>query len=98
MLQKRGLSGGEAMAFAAAHHRPIEGAVATIGVSDRVAFLRKTYGHLGVALIAFAAITGGMMRFASETSLKFSAWALSNGAAWLFVMLAFMVVGMVAQR
>jgi hypothetical protein len=34
------------MAFAqAARLRPIEGAVATVGVSDRVAFLRKTYAH-----------------------------------------------------
>ena len=41
--------------------RPIAGAVATMGVSDRVAFLRKTYSLLGVALIAFAAITAGMM-------------------------------------
>ncbi len=86
------------MGFAAAHHRPIEGAVATIGVSDRVAFLRKTYGHLGVALIAFAAITGGMMRFATATSLKFSTWALSGGWTWLLVLLAFMVVGIVAER
>jgi hypothetical protein len=31
--------------------RPIEGAVATLGVSDRVTFLRKTYAHLGAALI-----------------------------------------------
>ena len=55
-----------------------EGAVATLGVSDRVAFLRKTYAHLGVALIAFAAITGGMMRFAPEISFKFSRWALQG--------------------
>ena len=43
------------MAFAQQLARPIQGAVATLGVSDRVAFLRKTYAHLGVALIAFAA-------------------------------------------
>ena len=33
------------MAFAQSA-RPIPGAVATLGVSDRVTFLRKTYGHL----------------------------------------------------
>ena len=60
----------------AANRRPIEGAVATLGVSDRVVFLRKTYAHLGVALLGFALLTGMIMRFASETSLKASLWAL----------------------
>jgi len=78
--------------------RPIEGAVATLGVSDRVAFLRKTYAHLGVALIAFAAITAGMMRFATETSLKFSLWAFKGQWNWLAVLGLFMVVGWVAEK
>ncbi|MDQ3365447.1 MAG: hypothetical protein M3680_08470 [Myxococcota bacterium] len=62
------------MAFAQSS-RPIPGAVATLGVSDRVTFLRKTYAHLGVALIAFALIAGGMMSFMPEVSLRFSIWA-----------------------
>jgi FtsH-binding integral membrane protein len=78
--------------------RPIEGAVATLGVSDRVQFLRKTYAHLGLALIAFALITGGMMRFATETSLKFSMWALRGSWNWILVLVLFMVVGYVADR
>lgn len=86
------------MAFAATSHRSIEGAVATVGVSDRIAFLRKTYAHLGVALIAFAAITGGMMKFAPETSLKFSSWAFSSGWSWLIVLGAFLLVGWLAER
>jgi FtsH-binding integral membrane protein len=86
------------MAFAATSHRSIEGAVATVGISDRVSFLRKTYAHLGVALLAFAAITGGMMRFAPETSLKFSAWALRGQWNWLLVIGAFMLVGWLAER
>ena len=85
------------MAFAQSSRRPIEGAVATLGVSDRVAFLRRTYAHLGVALLAFAAIAGGMMRFMPETSFKFSRWALQGRWTWLMVILAFMVVGWVAQ-
>lgn len=86
------------MAFAqSAARRPIEGAVATMGVSDRVTFLRKTYSHLGVALIAFAAITAGMMRFMPETSLRFSAWALT-GYHWLLVLGLFMAVGWIAER
>ncbi|MBL0212622.1 MAG: US12 family protein [Myxococcales bacterium] len=78
--------------------RPIEGAVATLGVSDRVQFLRKTYLHLGVALVAFAAVTAGMMRFMTETSLKFSAWALQGRWNWLMVLGMFMVVGYVAEK
>jgi len=88
------------MAFgqSASAARPIEGAVATMGVSDRVAFLRKTYAHLGVALIAFAAITGGMLKFAPETSLRFSAWAFQGAFNWIIVLLLFMGVGYVAER
>jgi FtsH-binding integral membrane protein len=87
------------MAFGqSASVRPIEGAVATMGVSDRVAFLRKTYAHLGVALIAFAVITAGMMRFMTVTSLKFSDWALRGRWNWMMVLGLFMVVGWVAER
>jgi FtsH-binding integral membrane protein len=79
--------------------RPIEGAVATLGVSDRVAFLRKTYAHLGIALIAFAVVTGGFIRFGTEASLKFSLWALSGGGFnWLIVLGLFMAVGWLAQK
>jgi FtsH-binding integral membrane protein len=85
------------MAFAQSS-RPIEGAVATVGVSDRVAFLRRTYAHLGAALIAFAMIAFGMMRFMPETSFKFSRWALSGRWNWFLVLAAFMIVGYVAER
>ena len=85
------------MAFAQSA-RPIEGAVATLGVSDRVSFLRKTYAHLGAALLAFAFVAGGMMRFMPETSLKFSAWALRGRWNWFLVLALFMVVGYVAER
>lgn len=86
------------MAFAqTAARRPIEGAVATLGVSDRVEFLRKTYGLLGIALVGFAVLTGGLMVYATNVSLAFSRWAF-NGYTFLFVLLLFMGVGMVAQR
>ena len=86
------------MAFAqTAARRPIAGAVATLGVSDRVAFLRKTYGLLGVALIAFAVLTGGLMGLATDFSMAFTRWAL-HGYDWLLVLGAFMLIGMVAQR
>ncbi len=79
--------------------RPIEGAVATLGVSDRVTFLRKTYAHLGGALIAFALLTAGLIKFATEFSLKFSETALGgNRWSWLLVLGLFMVVNMGAQK
>ena len=86
------------MALAAVRNRPIPGAVATVGVSERVAFLRRTYAHLGVALLAFAALTAGMMRFTPEFSFGFSKWALQGRLTWLLVMVAFMAVGSIAER
>ncbi len=87
------------MAFAAmADRRPIRGAVATLGVSERVSFLRRTYAHLGIALVAWAAATAGMMRFMPETSLSFSKWALTGRWNWFLVLGAFMLVGYVAER
>jgi uncharacterized protein len=87
------------MAFGAAarHERPIEGAVATLGVSDRVAFLRKTYGLLGVSLIAWAAATAGFFRYMPETSFKISRWALGGQLNWLVVIGLLVASGMVAQ-
>lgn len=78
--------------------RPIEGAVATVGVSDRLAFIRKTYSLLTIALIGFAGMTAGIIKFAPETSLRFSSWALQGRWNWLLVIGLFMVVGMVAQK
>lgn len=87
------------MAYAQlAARRPIAGAVATLGVSDRVAFLRRTYGLLGVALIAFAVLTAGMMRYATEASFRFSAWAFNGQLNWLLVFGLFMLVGYIGQR
>jgi FtsH-binding integral membrane protein len=81
-----------------ANARPIAGAVATLGVSDRVAFLRKTYMLLSVALIGFAGLTAGIIKFAPETSYRFSAWAFGGSLNWLLVLGMFMVVGYVAQK
>ena len=78
--------------------RPIQGAVATVGVSDRVAFLRRTYAHLGIALIAWAALTAGILRYMPETSIRFSEWALNGRWNWFLVIIAFAGIGWVAQR
>lgn len=84
------------MAFAQTSRRPIEGAVATIGVSDRVDFLRKTYGLLGVSLVVFAALTGLLMR--TSFSQSFTMWAFGGQFNWLMVLGLFMVTGVVAQK
>lgn len=84
--------------MALANSRPIPGAVATLGVSERVTFLRRTYGLLSLALIGFAASTFVIMRAMTETSYKFSAWAIQGRWSWLMVMGAFMLVGYMAER
>src|SRR5690242_6592337 len=88
------------MGFASATRlqgRPIAGAVATVGVSDRVAFLRKTYAHLGIALIAFAAVTAFMMKDMTATCLKFAVWG-GQGFNWLLVLAMFIGVNIGAQK
>jgi hypothetical protein len=77
--------------------RPIEGAVATQGVSDRVTFLRKTYAHLGGALIAFALVTAAIMNYATELSLKFAGFG-GTGMNFLLIMLLFIGVNYGAQK
>ncbi len=76
----------------------IPDAVATYGISDRVAFLRRTYAVLGAALLAWAGLTAAMMRFATEASLQLSTWALRGRWSWLIVLVLFMLIGTVAQR
>lgn len=86
------------MAFAQESARPIPGAVATLGVSDRVAFLRKSYGLLGGALIVWAAASAYIFRYMPEMSFKWSRWALGNGGInWLIVIGLLMASGMFAQ-
>jgi len=82
--------------MALAQARVIRGAVATLGVSERVSFLRKTYAHLGVALLLFTGLTAGLMQ--TDFSLGFSSWALQGNLSWLLVMVAFMGVGVIAQK
>src|ERR1051325_8276396 len=83
----------------AARLRPIEGAVATVGVSDRVTFLRKTYAHLGGALIVFAAITAILMRYATDFSIGHMRWAFEPRSFHvLLVLLGFIGGNMLCQR
>ncbi|MEJ7598023.1 MAG: Bax inhibitor-1 family protein [Kofleriaceae bacterium] len=61
-------------------------------------FLRKTYAHLGGALIAFAIVTGLIMKFATSFSWGFSKWALKGQWNWIGVIVLFMICGYVAER
>src|SRR5687767_7892561 len=82
---------------ARAQQRSIPGAVATVGVNERVAFLRRTYGHLGAAILAFVAVTYGFMQ--TETAARFTFWAIGGGGFnWLIVLGAFMLVGFITDR
>ncbi len=78
--------------------RSLRDVSATFGVSDRRAFLQRTYTLLGVALVGLAAVAGGMMAFAPQTSLAMSRWAFSGAWNWLLVLGLFMVVGFGAER
>jgi uncharacterized protein len=75
--------------------RSIEGAVATLGVSDRVSFLRKTYAHLGVALILFAGITAALFKFAPGLTWKMSTLFGTSifGMLGLILILVFLMAG-----
>jgi len=86
------------MAFGSAmqRERVIPGAVATLGVSDRVTFLRRTYGLLGISLLVWAGASAALFRFATETSFRWSKWALS-GYNWFAVIALLVISGMVAQ-
>jgi FtsH-binding integral membrane protein len=87
------------MALAQSARRPIEGAVATLGVSDRVDFLRKTYSHLGLAVVAFALLTAGILKYMTALSWRMSEWAVMHERwHWAIVLGAFMGIGYVADR
>jgi FtsH-binding integral membrane protein len=81
---------------ARAQQRSIPGAVATVGVNERVAFLRRTYGHLGAAILAFVAVTYFMVN--SSFGEQFTRWAFGGRLNWLLVLGLFMVVGFITDR
>jgi len=83
------------MAFAHADSRPIRGAVATLGVSERVAFLRRTYAHLGGALIVWAVATALFM--STELSLRYVMWVGQGTMNMLLVLGGFIAAGYAAQ-
>lgn len=78
------------------NHRPIHGAVATLGVSERVAFLRRTYAHLCGAILLWAGATALFMQ--SEYSLRYVLWVGQGTMNMLLVFGGFLVAGYAARR
>lgn len=82
---------------AAAQQRSIPGAVATVGVNDRVAFLRRTYGLLAVAVLAFVALAAAFVT--SGLGAQFTDWMYRGGTLnFVIVMGLFIGSGYLTQR
>jgi hypothetical protein len=86
------------MAFgnAQAYQRPIPGAVATVGVDERVRFVRMTYAHLGGAIGLFVLLEYLFLKSSMAESLVI--WAFSGSWNWLLFMGAFMAAGWLADK
>ncbi|HEY4232721.1 MAG TPA: Bax inhibitor-1 family protein [Lacipirellulaceae bacterium] len=63
---------------------------------ERLAFIRKTYTHLTVAIYAFAAIEYAL--FQTEFPNLMMNWLGTNRYSWLLVMGGFLVVSWIADR
>jgi len=64
--------------------------------SARVAFIRKTYLHLGGAVLAFIAVEAALIT--SPLAQPIVQTLLGGRMSWLIVPAAFMAVGWVADR
>ena len=65
-------------------------------ISERMAFIRKTYLHLGGAVLAFIALVAALIN--SPLAQPIVQTMLGGRMSWLLVLGAFMVVGWVADR
>jgi FtsH-binding integral membrane protein len=73
---------------------------ATAGVSDRMRFIRLTYIHLFAAILVFAGLEYVLMKVPvvfEKVSMPILEFALGGQYNWGIVLLAFMVVGWVAD-
>ncbi len=80
--------------------RGIEGADATVGISDRVRFIRLTYLHLMGAIATFAGLLYLLMTnetLITKVSIPLSTFALGGRANWAVVLGVFMVVSWIAD-
>ncbi|HYO59621.1 Bax inhibitor-1 family protein [Archangium sp.] len=64
--------------------------------SARIAFIRKTYLHLGGAVLAFIAVEAALLK--SPLAQPLVQTLLGGRMSWLIVLGAFMLVGWVAER
>jgi FtsH-binding integral membrane protein len=65
------------------------------GASERAAFIRRTYAHLAVAVLAFIAVEWMLLQLPIAGGI---ARAMTGGYSWLIVLAAFMGVSWLAER
>ena len=69
----------------------------TRSASERVAFIRRTYGHLAGAILAFVAIEAFLFNFAPPEVVETIVRSMIGSRfSWLFVMGGFMLVSWLA--
>ncbi len=80
--------------------RSIEGAVATVGVNERVTFIRKTYMHLLGAILVFTGLEFVFLGpLKANVSDRITIWALAGGQYnWLIFLGLFMGVSWIADK
>ncbi len=66
--------------------------------SVRARFIRRTYGHLALAVALFVAIEAIIFNVVPSATLERTAVWMLSGWNWLLVLGGFMVVSMVAER
>jgi FtsH-binding integral membrane protein len=75
-----------------AYDRP---AVATSTAADRMTFIKKTYAHLGAAILAFVGVEALLLTTDFGKSVAMQLLRMRHG--WLAILLVFMAVGTLAQ-
>jgi FtsH-binding integral membrane protein len=66
-------------------------------VSERAAFIRRTYGHLAGAILAFVLLETLLFRYAPGAVEQIVRSMIGSRFSWLFVLGAFMLVSWVAE-
>ncbi|MEM7699001.1 MAG: Bax inhibitor-1 family protein [Verrucomicrobiota bacterium] len=69
--------------------------VAAAAPSDRALFIRRTYGHLGMAILAFIGVSWFLLQ---QSWVEPLVYKMTGGMSWLLVLGAFMVVSFIANR
>jgi len=70
-------------------------AVFYAGASERASFIRRTYAHLALAVMAFIAVEWMLLQLPIAGAM---ARAMTGGFSWLIVLAAFMGVSWLAER